>query len=148
MHYHYLLCSYQIEAACVLPNNNNRNRKKSTSKTSVAMIFCLFIAFIVFNVIRIILPVGHHIAVSTCSHRACNLSVKLLFVSKWTPEFKLVILYHIELGQIIRKDSHENDRGLIAAQQKKANNDNNNNNSPKRTWQNRVWRYFFLLFYT
>ncbi|MCI8427554.1 MAG: hypothetical protein HFJ03_08505 [Lachnospira sp.] len=43
-----------------------------------------------------------------------------------------IILYHIELGQIIRKDSHENDRGLIAAQQKKANNDNNNNNNRNR----------------
>ncbi len=40
-----------------------------------------------------------------------------------------IILYHIELGQIIRKDLHENDRGLIAAQQKKANNANNGNNN-------------------
>ncbi len=49
-----------------------------------------------------------------------------------------IILYHIELGQIIRKDLHENDRGLIAAQQKKANNvnngnNNNNNRNRKRT---------------
>lgn len=43
-----------------------------------------------------------------------------------------IILYHIELGQIIRKDLHENDRGLIAAQQKKANNANNNNNNRNR----------------
>lgn len=40
-----------------------------------------------------------------------------------------IILYHIELGQIIRKDLHENDRGLIAAQQNKANNANNGNNN-------------------
>ncbi len=40
-----------------------------------------------------------------------------------------IILYHIELGQIVRKDLHENDRGLIAAQQKKANNNNNNNSN-------------------
>lgn len=44
-----------------------------------------------------------------------------------------IILYYIELGQIVRKDSHENDRGLIAAQQKKANNtDNGNNNNNNR----------------
>lgn len=43
-----------------------------------------------------------------------------------------IILYHIELGQIIRKDLHENDRGLIAARQKKSNNADNNNNNRNR----------------
>lgn len=44
-----------------------------------------------------------------------------------------IILYHIELGQIVRKDLHENDRGLIAARQKKSNNaDNGNNNNNNR----------------